>query len=293
MAGFEDLLRSALAKQENPSAGIRQRIYQSSRDALERMIQQRSDMTAETIALQRQQLEAAIVEVELSMTGAPAAPSAAAPSLEPSQPSSPAPAQPRATQTAPSTVSPAVQEPPVQPAAPPPSPTVAVSAPPVRQPTFAPAPEVKSAATAPQLTPIVPPIPASTPTAEELAPYDPPGETDFDGNPIDERKPYAKMLFWAIILCGLGVSVWWLVSFGPDLLRSRLDGSVPNPRPTIESRGPGATDDQAWLSVFAAGVNPENIVTGTEGRAELIRSGESTFARISSNRGTDNRIRFV
>lgn len=110
---------------------------------------------------------------------------------------------------------------------------------------------------------------------------------------MGERKPYAKMLFWTIILSGIGVSIWWLITFGPGLLLPQSDGSVPNPRPTTESRGSGATNEADWVAVFSADTNPENIINRNEGQVQLIQSDGRTFARITSNPGTDNRIRFV
>ncbi|MEO1398317.1 MAG: hypothetical protein AAFU56_05555 [Pseudomonadota bacterium] len=194
MAGFEELLRSALAKHDNPPAEVRQRIYRSSRDALERMIQQKSGMPAETIALQRQKLEAAIVEVELNRT----------------PPSDPAPPSPTLTPV--TATPPAVQ----QPAAPPPT-----TNPPIGQPPN-PAPEQKSAAgangslnfgaaphAAPQTTPAPPPqAPAPSP--------EPDGDRDYDGDLLREKKPYAKLLFWAIIITSLGVTLWSQADWAPN-----------------------------------------------------------------------------
>ncbi|MEL6967858.1 MAG: hypothetical protein AAGM04_10805, partial [Pseudomonadota bacterium] len=318
MAGFEDLLRSALAKQDNPSASVRQRIYQSSRDALERMIQQRSDMSAQTVAVQRQQLEAAIVEVELSLAGA-----AQPPVQTPSQPTAAAPVNsPSPNANAPTGLSSTPAPNPVPTSSPAvvpekratPTPSTAAGAPAAINPGLTAPPEFQRQPTqspvqsplqnqmpsggsvAPPSAGVVPPIPGNTPTLEEISPAPPQRrrvERDFDGSPMGERKPYAKMLFWTIILSGIGVSIWWLITFGPGLLLPQSDGSVPNPRPTTESRGSGATNEADWVAVFSADTNPENIINRNEGQVQLIQSDGRTFARITSNPGTDNRIRFV
>ncbi|MEM1039826.1 MAG: hypothetical protein AAGI12_10200 [Pseudomonadota bacterium] len=282
MAGFEDLLRSALAKHDNPSAETRQVIYRSSREALERMIQQKEGMPAQTIALQRQKLEAAIVQVEMSRTASaepvPQFKTAAVETVQEPQPQ-------QAPQQSPQPVPQPAPEQKAAPAtggalnfgvAPPPSPP-------------APPPPAPSQAPAPQSVP----NPAATPGPNLAAGPHPYGERDYDGDLLREKKPYAKMLFWAIIITGLGVTLWWMVTFGPDLLRSRLDGSVPNPPPTIESGSFNPDANAGWVSVFSADSNPESIETGNEGRAELLRADGRTYARLASNQGVDNRIRFV
>ncbi|MEL6744604.1 MAG: hypothetical protein AAFO68_03935 [Pseudomonadota bacterium] len=288
MAGFEDLLRSALAKHDNPSAETRQVIYRSSREALERMIQQKEGMPAETIALQRQKLEAAIVQVEMSRTAsAEPVPQFKAAPPEPVQQSVPQ----QGLQPAPPTAArqPIPQPAPEQKAAPAVDGALnfGVAPPPPSSPS--PPPQGTPQMTAPQPVP----NPAAAPGPNVAASPHPRGERDYDGDLLREKKPYAKMLFWAIIITGLGVTLWWMVTFGPDLLRSRLDGSVPNPAPTIESGSFNPDANAGWVSVFSADSNPESIETGNEGRAELLRADGRTYARLASNQGVDNRIRFV
>ena len=63
-----------------------------------------------------------------------------------------------------------------------------------------------------------------------------------------ERKPYAKLLLWTIILVGIAVALWWAITFGPDLLRQKLGGSVPNPDLAIESGPYAPSGTGGWIS---------------------------------------------
>ncbi len=85
LAGFEDLIRDALSKQDDPSPQRRAAIYQSSRQALERMLGQNATLDDAAMAAQRDSLEKAIASIEGDYA------STAAPSPEPPPPVTPAP----------------------------------------------------------------------------------------------------------------------------------------------------------------------------------------------------------
>ncbi|MEM9734410.1 MAG: hypothetical protein AAF903_13135 [Pseudomonadota bacterium] len=324
MAGFEDLIRKALAQQSATDPAARQKIYTSSRQALERMLGQNPTMSEAQVTTQRQRLEGAINAIEAEYGPAQAAA---------------APKPPRATTTAPT--------PPTPPAAPTVAPSGAsvgvsggasvapqpVSAP-APKPMAAPQPTPKPAAAAqagpkpaqPTTKPVgapppmprlreepvlAEPIPGPVPEpiigkpadsvrldmGDRVAPLAPerPLE-DYTAEYCDElttqRKPYAKLFLWTIIVVGIGVALWWAITFGPALLRQQLDGSVPNPATTIESGSfvPGGGD--GWLNVFLPAEDSQNVDTEGRGTADLFQDANTTFLRMASNAGsTANTIR--
>ncbi|MEM8748709.1 MAG: hypothetical protein AAGF28_00290 [Pseudomonadota bacterium] len=112
--------------------------------------------------------------------------------------------------------------------------------------------------------------------------------TSYDPALLQERKPYAKTLLWTIILVGLCVFLWWAWTFGPTLLRQQLDGSVPNPSPTILAEGFNPEGSDGWVSVFSADGNPEALEFADRGAVELIRAEGRTFARMASRAGSSS-----
>lgn len=264
MAGFEDLIRGALEKQGEATPERRKAIYQSSRQALERMLSQNTKLDAAAVSTQRTRLETAIREIEADYVAkaAPKQPvSAPTPSVAPPPRPTPQPApQPRPA-------APQVQA--SAPAMPAPKPVTPVAEPTRREPAFAPVPDA----------PVRDQEEADVTRLQEHA-------QEYDGDLFKERKPYAKMLLWTIILVGLGIALWWAVTFGPKLLREKLEGSVPNPTPSIEQGGFVPGEGDGWISIFTADGNPEDIETGSVARAELIRENGVTFARLVSNPGS-------
>jgi len=139
--------------------------------------------------------------------------------------------------------------------APAPAPTPTPAAPPQPKmqtptPAPAPAPEVKSAqvptgdlsgvaASRPTAAPANP-APAQRIEPEMVVPDIPmPAHAEQESaielepepfNPVllrrSKKRSYAKLFLWTIILVGIGVAAWWAWTFGPDLIRSRLDGRV-------------------------------------------------------------------
>ena len=121
----------------------------------------------------------------------------------------------------------------------------------------------------------------------------PPPKFDEDAYADDllvERRSKTKLFLWTIVLVGLGVGIWWSINFGPALLRAQLDGSVPNPEPTIEAGGFVPEDGDGWITVFSADANPEALNTDNKGVAELIRRGPRIVAQLASNPGTNNNL---
>jgi len=154
LANFEGLINQALASQNAADPAVRQRIYQSSRNALAKMLEKKGDLSDEALRAHFGQLEDSIAAIEA--TYAPAPPQPAAP--EPEKAPSPAPEPEEAEAPAPQVE-----------AAPTPSPEPIVSAPePVAppQPTTPPAPVVP---------PVVDPV---QPAAYEPRPLFPPVQTE-------------------------------------------------------------------------------------------------------------------
>lgn len=316
MAGFEDLIRGALIKQGDPSPETRKRIYDSARQALQRMIDGNAQLDAAGADAQRRRLEAAIVDIEASYAPSDRALSRASGAVAPSGPAQPV-----------------SEEGPYRPE-PAPGPTVESGARP-QAPAIDPVTRPGKAAAAPRpLTrqepgfdadalqaggPVAAPPPISTerPNAGP-APIAPPSrregpshrlEPGFDTPPAAgeqptigedfastpegrrilgrERRPYAKMLIWTIVLVAIGVALWWFYTFLSALLMSQVDGSVPNPRPTIES-GPYVPDGESadgWITVFAPETNAQDVVTGGNGAAELVREDAQSIMRMASPDG--------
>lgn len=283
MAGFADLIRDTLKKQGNPTPERRAAIYQSSRQALERMLAKNEALPEQVRVAQREKLELAIAEIEAefrsapTQTPAPIVPSpiaptnptvAAAPPIPSRQPPAPRSAKPVTPPPAPAAVAPTVVTP---------------------RPEATRAPEIKDAGSLSSVS-----ASRARPTkfagAEEqplrLEEY----PDSYDGTILQERRPYAKMLLWTIILVAIAIAIWWAITFGPALLRSQFDGSVPNPSATIESGSFNPDSPDGWVTIFAPDVNPENIVTGDSAAAELIRKDGRTIARIASNAGNTSNV---
>ena len=100
-----------------------------------------------------------------------------------------------------------------------------------------------------------------------------------------ERRPYAMVLLWTIILVGIGVAIWWAINFGPALLQQQLGGSVPNPGQTIES-GQFVPDAEAgWITAFNPREDSTNIELNGRGSAELTQDEDTGFIRLTSSTG--------
>ena len=324
MAGFEDLIRSALKKQGDPTPERRAAIYQSSRQALERMLGQNTTLGETAIALQRQRLETAIKDIEEGYSAAgtpPVNPTAASvpPTVPPvASPTPPPPSQipapapmPAAPQTRPVSQATPVVPSPVQ-QAPAPQPRAAQPRAPEPQaaPQPTPAPEIKSAERTVRVEPgfEAPKVPTPPAPPQNTAPLPDKIEPDagidhqpvrledypesYKGTALKERKPYAKLLLWTIILVGIAVAVWWAISFGPAYVKEKLGGSVPNPSQTIESGSFLPENRDGWVTAFNPAEDAANIDSADRGQADLFQDGNRNFIRLASNAGsTRNNLR--
>jgi len=75
LANFERLIRGALASQDASSADVRQLVYQSSRNALQKIIDNNRSLTLESVMEQKKRLEESIEAIEAEFNAPPSAPS--------------------------------------------------------------------------------------------------------------------------------------------------------------------------------------------------------------------------
>ncbi len=76
MANFEGLIRGALATRDSGDPTVRKQIYQSSRNALNRLIEENRSLTVEAALNQQRMLEETIQQIEAGFTEAETVPSA-------------------------------------------------------------------------------------------------------------------------------------------------------------------------------------------------------------------------
>lgn len=264
MAGFEDLIKKAIVSQNAQSdPEARQRIYISSRAALERMVAANTALTPDAVQAQRAKLDSAILEIESSFRVAnPAPPAAPSPSAAPAA-------------FAPHGVAQPVSEnvPPISQQTPP----ILQPAPPIREPNAAPQINVATRQGAGFAA-----APVSVPNSGFAATRSTPQPVDYTGGGAGQRRPYIRMLAWVIILCGLAMAAWWSWNFAPQLLKNQIDERVYNPEQPITRGVFNPNDDEGWISVFDPAVDPGAIVTENRGTAELVQTDGGTIARLRS-----------
>lgn len=313
MAGFEDLIRSTLAKRSGLTTEGRATIYQSSRTALDRMIAQNATLDEAGAQGQRDRLERAIERIEADYLAAESAnthtsdhlpqaeelpPIKPTPSIEPV-----APLPPSETQTppwrdpqqslsdAPDAEDARADDPlasgELGSAGPPPMPRLKSDPPAVAAPSVSVDDDAAESllSTAPSVT--------AAPASRDVEGDDPAQDIagDYDGPALRERKPFARLLLWVIILAGIGTTVWWAFNFGPALLKSQLGGAVDNPPARIEAGSFVPDGQDGWVTVFEPDADAENIDTGNGGRAELVAIRGRQVARLASARSENSTVK--
>lgn len=250
--GFEELIRDTIAKQGAGSdRATREQVYGSARAAMERMIARDVHRDDARAAEQRNRLEEAIRRIEGEHSSAPAA--------------APYPASPFSSSSEPI-----------------PSPSVAPSTAPVEPPQA-----VVPPAAPPQVT--MPPRVAPPPAAQTRRERQ---RVDRVLNEADERqkrprrksRPFATLLLWTIVLCGLGAAIWWSVTFGPRYLEDSL-GAVANPPRVSQGDDFDPEADDGWIGVFEASRNAATVDAGANGVARLEGADENAFVRLERRVG--------
>ena len=254
MSGFEQLIRDTLAKQAEPTHAVRQRVYDSARSALERMIANRPGL-AEQASGQRDALEAAIARVEAEH---------AAPAISPTAPPTASNyAPPPASAYAPPHVS---SEQPRPPATHAPSPTPDVGL----------------------VDPVVDRTPRASASSKRSRRGDRAGvrgdrrrareaERLLDEKP---KRSWVLVLLWIIMLAGLATAGWWGWTYGRPLIESelsRLSQTGPaSPPPVVEEEG--------WLTLFEPTRDIASVTS--QSGTEIVRDTQGAFLRITSPSGS-------
>ena len=240
VAGFEELIRKALARHDQPSPQQRAAVYRSSQGALERMIAGNDNITDETADAQRKRLGLAIQTVEREYRARVAAEATAIPAAPPPAASRPLPDPPTRTRAAPGEeMARTHQDAPVR---------------------------LEPAAEARELR-------AERASGPSLA-----------VGGAGERRPYARMLLWVIILTGIAVAIWWAVVSLPALVQQTLGGAVPNPSPSFTSGPFDPAEGEGWVTLFDPQSNPQDLDTAGAGEAILLRVDNATMARLTPPR---------
>ena len=251
MAGFEELIRDTLAKQGEPTHANRARVYASARSALERMVAAReADGTHDPDAAQRQreQLEAAIERIEDEHVARLSEASTAPP--EPAMPSE------LPTPPPPPRVEPVAVAPP-----PPPPPSI---------------PEIAA-------EPVAPAVAAAPSPRAERRDAKRHAKLLADGRP--RRRPFAKLLLWAIILAGLAAAGWWAWTFGPSYLEDL--GPVPNPVLLDVPAESGRLDGE-WITVFDPASDIAGVAAGETATAQVVRENGDAWLRLATSADPDD-----
>ena len=300
MANFEALIRSALSKQNSADRQVREKVYQSSRNALQRMISSNRSLTVENALAQQRALEASILRVEADMSGASQrVQSEVSPSQQqaPAPPAQPVAPQPEPPQPAPVAAPPAVEQAqadaqPVVHEVPPPSPA------PVSQP--APDPVVPQPVSDPGTGAGAAPrievqqtqsgsVDVNAPGAEiHLEAMDsyqsPPPE--FSRRRVVQRKLFGYLAIAFI----LGFLIWLgyvlFAGYVEDYLFSdtKNDGRVTSLDPAA-----GQADNSDYITILEAG-DPSALVTAGRGTAKIVNERNTDMLRIVSVRESGNQI---
>ncbi|MEM7301512.1 MAG: hypothetical protein AAF468_10565 [Pseudomonadota bacterium] len=324
MAGFENLVRSALAKRPNASTQERGQVYASARQVLEKMIASKPEIDAHMAADQRRKLEFAISRVEdefaekrraelaasraeaASQTASAPAPAATSPSDQASSPPA-APAEPSivAEPQTPNVAAPVAHLA---------NPVEAPLVDPVAYDTAAPDPVGMAEPLAPEA---VSPVDASVdpglstadgqaaaPAAYEelsfrdaVAQYERPPEAvliDEAYAPAEEderprRRIFSRILLAAIVIATVGIAGWWAYSTFVAPSEEANGGSVPNPpveraEEDFSPAEPLKVED-GWTIIFD-GQDLRTLVSQGPGAVTQQQETQFSFVRISSAEGT-------
>lgn len=321
MANFEGLIRGALSAKGATSAAERGVVYQSSRNALQRLIAENRSITVENAVSEQQALETAIARIEAEY----AAPVTSSVAPSPTQPAQTADASPQVQpaakpaekavaqdpsrtdplyevqqilgDVAPRETTPAPRAPVPQPIKPPAAPeqvTPQAVDTPVPQPQAT--PHVADTST-PQTSHPEPVAPAPLPP-EPDAPNQTFNETDYDQPYVDEpvvvpsgfkRRRKSQALLWTVFFIVLVAVLAWI---GYRLALGVVDGSLfgyqSNGNSAV-SRDVGQTDAQSdYITILEPG-DLTAMVVSDRGRVEIINEQSLEMIRILSLRDKSDR----
>jgi len=276
VSGLETAIRNALERSDRSNAEIRARIYQSARHALETGLRKQDVSDPETVAVQRQRLEATIREIEGEERAL----------LQAQEPSPAAPTPPQGLVDAPlggvrraepvhnddavsvesETRSGSFEHPRAD---------VAVDA--FRAERLAPG----AAQANPEHTADRRPLPAALDIPAERA-----------VRPRKRRGFFSRLFVFAVLLAAVGIGGWWVVSSGVLQSAAQRDTAVPNPPAAVASEDFSGTAEQQsfdpqarfsdeWVEIF----KPEQIASvkpGSNATVEPVSEVSGPAVRITS-----------
>ena len=299
MANFERLIRGALASQDATSPEVRQRIYQSSRNALQKIIDNNRSLTLESVMEQKRRLEVSIEEIEAEFN-----PQAPAP-----QPAEITPADNPETSLQQSAEAETPEDQFVTP--PPPLPEndplheiqqilESTSTQPVQSDVVEPVVETEPETASDEV--VAPPTqtPSNGDDVAVEAPHQPEGPTpssdpddyydDQENLPLgfSKRRKTQKRFFWTLItLVILGMLAWivyfLVVSFLNGSLVGQGEGNKENPNAISRQ-----ADSENYITVIEAS-DLSSLVMAGRGKAEIVKELNSDMIRVNSIRDALNR----
>lgn len=261
MADFEGLIRQALARQNDADPAIREKVYQSSRKALARMIASAGVQPPDVINRQRAALEESIRRIEAGY-GSRVAPRRPA--------SDPNPAPPRARPAAPQ--------------------NLATGVPPGAERIVVPPREG-----GPELPRVQVSSPPHNPVRHEPAYVDSDGgeyyrddDYQYEGDE-PESTLFRRIIAILALVAILGVIGWLGFSLASSLLGSWQSSSSSTPAPSVETtrEADPATQDEATDASYITILSPSDttaLETAGRGRAEIVSQSNLEMVRLVSLR---------
>ena len=256
MADFEALIRSALAKQNSGDANVRGKVYQSSRNALNKMITANRGLTVEGALTQQKALEDAIGRIEAEYT-AP---------MNPAPVRDPAPTPDRA-------------------------PEVATVEPPVPPQQTAPAGEGSQARAFPEDASVQPTLEDFEAVREPEDGDRIEAMDSFRQMPPEftrRRKSQKRFLVLIVIFVILLLIAWFVYQAYGNFMGGSLFGDTGGGITSLDPNS-GQNRDSDYITILEPG-DPTPLVTAGRGRAEIVNELNSEMLRIVSVRDDADRL---
>lgn len=323
MADFERLIRGALAQQDATSLEIRKMVYQSSRNALQKIIDSNRSLTVEAVVAQKRQLENSIEKVEAEfLMPPPFTPTPIEKGVQPKEPSvteniqaiqEPILSKPATSIFNEPIIANPQPQPLVSPQIPEPIPAAVTASDPlyeIQQILESTAPKAETPAPIPEPVPVArvntpqmaveAPLPSIPNSETELMDDEYTGDIappqDYYGSSEElplgfakRRKSQKRVLWTIIILLILGLFAWiaYIVS------ASFIEGSLFSQKSDQGIKlNPNSVSRQAESENYITVINASDLsslVVGSQGKAEIVNQLNSEMIRISSVRDEQNR----
>ncbi|WP_419909314.1 hypothetical protein [Hoeflea sp.] len=293
MKAFETAIRKALQKIDGTNPKLRERVYQSARDALTNSQAKQGIWGSDAATAQDRRLEDLIAAIE----------------AEHAEPPQPHP-QPRPARRAPKRETPdfEAQVPPPQPR-PSPKPAPAKRPPKERIRWSEPEPEVGTNLAVESIDPVERPQPKKGKRPPKRRAENQLPDIDMFGEKIDARGRPAKqkkrrrpvfsiILVSSLVIAFLGIGILWAVYSGLFLSAEQRDTSIPNPPAKIEG-GDFAGNPSAdgafsgdWIEVFTPDDMSRVSRRGTAKAALVDSNGQQALQVVSTDAGEGGEVLF-